>query len=69
MPTPNYCKCVFLGDELAMKNYHDPGVAAATGADGDRPRQTVPSRSEMIQEIDPGIGMSIFDGDILDYSY
>jgi len=65
---PDYCKCVFLGDELAMKNYHDlvsPPPQAPMAIGPGKPSVA----SEMIQEIDPGIGMSIFDGDILDYSY
>jgi hypothetical protein len=65
---PDYCKCVFVGDELAMKNYRDlgsPPPQAPTAIGPGKPSVA----SEMIQEIDPGFGATIFDGDILDYSY
>ena len=63
---PDYCKCVFLGNELAMRNYRDlvqPPQAPPMpiGPDGG------PVAGSLIQEIDPGI--SFFDGDILDYTY
>jgi hypothetical protein len=63
---PDYCKCVFLGNELAMKSYHDlvsppPQPPMPLGPDGG------PVAGSLIQELDPGI--PIFDGDILDYSY
>jgi hypothetical protein len=60
---PDYCKCVFLGNELAMKNYRDlvsPALAPMPlGPDGG------PVVGSLIQEIDPGI--PIVDGDFLDY--
>ena len=63
---PDYCKCVFLGDELAMRNYRDlisppPQPPMALGPDGG------PVAGSLIQEIDPGIDGAIADGDILDY--
>jgi hypothetical protein len=63
---PDYCKCVFLGNELAMKSYHDlvsppPLPPMPLGPDGG------PVAGSPIQELDPGI--PILDGDILDYSY
>jgi hypothetical protein len=63
---PDYCKCVFVGDELAMKNYHDtvaPGPQAPMTIGGGRPSIA----SEMIQEMDPVVGGTIYDGDILDF--
>ena len=33
---PDYCKCVFLGDALAMKNYQNSGIAGAASTDGHR---------------------------------
>lgn len=65
---PDYCKCVFVGGELAMKNYRDLTSPPAQppmplGPDGG------PVAGSLIQELDPGIGATIFDGDILDYSY
>ena len=65
---PDYCKCVFVGDELAMKNYRD-----LVSPPPQAPRAIGPGKpsvaSEMIQEMDSGVGATIFDGDILDYSY
>jgi hypothetical protein len=63
---PDYCKCVFVGDELAMKNYRDlvkppPQAPMVTG----RGKPSV--ASEMIQEMDPVLGGTIYDGDILDW--
>jgi hypothetical protein len=65
---PDYCKCVFVGNELAMKNYRDltspsPQPPMPLGPDGG------PVAGSLIQEIDPGIALTIGDGDILDYSY
>ncbi len=65
---PDYCKCVFVGDELAMKNYQDlvsPPPQAPMAIGPGKPSVA----SEMIQEMDADIGATIFDGDILDYSY
>lgn len=63
---PDYCKCVFLGGELAMRNYRDlisppSQPPMALGPDGG------PVAGSLMQEIDPGIGDAIADGDILDY--
>ncbi|MDR3420056.1 MAG: hypothetical protein P4L80_02245 [Xanthobacteraceae bacterium] len=63
---PDYCKCVFVGDELAMKNYRDlvsqpPQAPMAIGSDDNV------VANGLIQEIDPGLGLSIVEGDILDY--
>ncbi len=63
---PDYCKCVFLGNELAMKNYRDlisPPPQAPMAIGPGKPSIA----SEMIQEVDPGI--PFFDGDILDFPY
>jgi hypothetical protein len=65
---PDYCKCVFVGNELAMKNYQDmvspPQQAPMAIAPG-KPSVA----NQMIQEMDSDIGGTIFDGDILDYSF
>ena len=65
---PDYCKCVFLGNELAMTNYRallSPPQAPPmpTGPDGG------PVAGSLVQEMDPGIDLSIGNGDIFDYSY
>ncbi len=64
---PDYCKCVFLGDELAMKNYRDliaPGPLAPTTIGSD-----VSQATAIVQDMAPDVDRSIFDGDILDFSY
>jgi hypothetical protein len=63
---PDYCKCVFVGDEIAMQNYREltsppPQAPMAIGPG----KPTV--AQQMIQEIDPTLGGTIFEGDILDY--
>src|SRR5271155_5052547 len=58
---PDYCKCVFVGDELAMKNYQDmvsPPPQAPMAIGPGKPSIA----SQMIQEMDPSLGMTIFDG-------
>ena len=63
---PDYCRCVFLGNELAMKNYKNlvspqPQAPMVIGS-GDLPPTVA---QQMIDEVDPGL--AIVDGDILDY--
>ena len=63
---PDYCKCVFVGDETAMKNHRDlvsPPPQAPMAIGPGRPSVA----SEMIQEMDPVLGGTIYDGDILDF--
>ena len=63
---PNYCQCVFVGGEVAMTNLRalrtpiqQPPMPL--GPDGG------PVAGSLIEEIDPGLALSIGDGDILDY--
>jgi hypothetical protein len=61
---PEFCKCVFVGDALAMKNYlafvsPPPQAPMPLGPDGG------PVAGSLIQELDPGI--PLVDGDIFDY--
>jgi hypothetical protein len=63
---PDYCKCVFVGDETAMRNYRDmvaPPPQAPMAIGPGKPSVA----SEMIQEMDPVLGGTIYDGDILDF--
>lgn len=65
---PDYCVCAFVGDQLAMKNYQDmvsppPLAPRAVGSDGASPG------SQIIEDMDPGVSGSIYEGDILDYRY
>ena len=65
---PDYCQCVFVGNELAMKNYQDmvsPPSQAPMAIGPGKPSIA----SQMIQEMDPNLGVTIFDGDILDFSF
>jgi hypothetical protein len=61
---PDYCKCAFVGNELAMKNYQNlilpPPQAPMTVGSGP-PSVT----TEMIQEIDSGVDIPF--GDIFDF--
>jgi hypothetical protein len=61
---PDYCKCAFVGNELAMKNYENlispPPQAPMTVGSGP-PSVT----TEMIQEIDSGVDIPF--GDIFDF--
>jgi hypothetical protein len=61
---PDYCKCAFVGNELAMKNYQNltspPPQAPMTVGSGP-PSVT----TEMIQEIDSGVDVPF--GDIFDF--
>jgi hypothetical protein len=64
---PDYCRCVFVGNETAMKNYQALNAPSspppmAVGPDGG------PVAGPPIQEIDPTINVMIGNGDILDYS-
>jgi hypothetical protein len=72
---PDTCKCVFVGDEDAMKSYRDMAAkrspplqlqlpnAAALPSGG-----VTPERS-MIQDIDADAGSTIPEGDILDFKF
>jgi hypothetical protein len=65
---PDYCQCVFVGNELAMKNYQALNAPSSAppmpiGPDGGA------VAGSLVQEIDPSINMMIGNGDILDYSY
>jgi hypothetical protein len=65
---PDVCRCIFVGDELAMKNYRDlvsppPQVPMVIG-DGKPSALTEMMREE---EMDPTVGGTIYDGDILDF--
>jgi hypothetical protein len=64
---PDYCRCVFVGNEVAMKNYQALNAPSSTppmaiGPDGG------PTAGSLVQEIDPTINVMIGNGDILDYS-
>ena len=65
---PGLCKCAFIGDELAMKNYRDivsppPPAPMAVGS-GDSLLA-----NGVIIEMDPALGSTIERGDILDVPF
>ena len=63
---PELCKCVFLGDELAMANYGNmvsqPSSLPMPGGSG-----SLPPGASLYQDMDPNLSSSIPTGDILDY--
>lgn len=63
---PDLCKCVFLGDEVAMQSYEalasTTAPAPITGGSGG-----LPSGSLLIEEMNPDLSGSIAAGEILDY--
>ena len=64
---PDYCRCIFVGNELAMKNYralNAPSSAPPTPAGP----ASGPAPDSLAQEIDPSINLTEGNGDILDYS-
>lgn len=65
---PDYCQCVFLGGDSAMRNYRDlvnppPLPPMPSGP------TSVPSPGPLAIDIAPDVDLTIGDGDILDYSY
>ncbi|MGB7100656.1 MAG: hypothetical protein WBD95_18075 [Xanthobacteraceae bacterium] len=61
---PDYCRCVFLGGEMAMQNYRDlatPPTPIPTGPDSGPPSWP------FVLPLPPDI--AIGNGDTLDYSY
>jgi len=65
---PDYCQCVFLGGEMAMRNFRDLAMPPSpppmpTGPDGS------PVAGPLILPLAPDIDLTIGNGDILDYSY
>ena len=61
---PYLCKCVFVGDALAMSNYQSlvstPYTSTMPSADA------LPSGATLYQEMDPGMSSAIPDVDILE---
>src|SRR5271163_1969134 len=66
---PDLCKCVFLGDELAMANYQSmaspPSSPAAPGGPGGPPPGATLYQAPSYQDMDPNLSRSIPTGDIL----
>jgi hypothetical protein len=64
---PDYCRCIFVGNELAMKNYRALN-ARSSGPPMPLGPDRGPATGPLIEEIDPSINVMEGNGDILDYS-
>jgi hypothetical protein len=60
---PDLCKCVFVGNQMAMNGYHDLVTPSPSLPGVSNPA----SDNILVQDMDPGVSGSITDGDILDY--
>lgn len=65
---PDFCKCVFVGDEDAMKTYRDmvsrsPLLQLIIAPSG------LTQEGEMIQDMDRDMSDQIGEGNILDYKF
>lgn len=65
---PDTCKCVFLGNEDAMKTYRDMAAARLQQPIASPPSGVEPER-QIVQDIDGDAAEMITDGDILDYAF
>jgi hypothetical protein len=64
---PDYCRCIFVGNELAMKNYQRLNASSSAPPMPLGPDRG-PTTGSLIEEIDPAINVMEGNGDILDYS-
>jgi hypothetical protein len=64
---PDYCRCIFVGNELAMKNYRALNAPSSAPPMPSGPGSG-PAPDSLAQEIDPSINVMEGNGDILDYS-
>lgn len=60
---PDLCKCIFLGDEVAMQSYQ----AILAAANSANTAAQSPSRKLLIEKMNDDLNRSIAPGDILDY--
>jgi hypothetical protein len=63
---PDFCRCVFVGNELAMKNYRALNAPSSTPPMPIEPGGG-PATDSLADEIDPSINVMEGNGDILDY--
>lgn len=66
---PDACKCVFLGNELAMKTYHDMVSPPPQLRTVIAPSTGPTPEGEIIQDMDTDVSDMIPDGNILDYKF
>jgi hypothetical protein len=66
---PDLCKCVFLGDEVAMQSYQGlvAAAVASNAAKAANAAATTPAGKVLIEEMNTDLSSSIAPGDILDY--
>ena len=66
---PDLCKCVFLGNEVAMQSYKAMVAAAAASqaASAAHAAAQTPPGKVLIEEMNDDLNRSIAPGDILDY--
>jgi hypothetical protein len=68
---PDLCKCIFLGDEVAMQSYQGILAAAVASNATNAPNSTAatPAGKVSIEEMNADLSSSIAPGDILDYQF
>jgi hypothetical protein len=66
---PDLCKCIFLGDEIAMQSYQGlvAAAAASDAANAANSAAATPAGKVLIEEMNADLSNSIAPGDILDY--
>jgi hypothetical protein len=63
---PDLCKCVFVGNALAMANYQGLVSPSSPYISNMPSPGTIPPGARLYQEMDTGLSSTIPDGDILD---
>jgi len=63
---PDLCKCVFVGNALAMANYQSLMSSPSMSSPLPSGQSAVPPGATLYQDMDPRLSNSIPDGDILD---
>jgi hypothetical protein len=66
---PDVCKCVFLGDQRAMKTYRDMVSPPPQLQTVIAPSNGATPEAVMIQDMDSDLSDMIPDGNILDYKF
>jgi len=66
---PDLCKCIFLGDKVAMQSYQGilAAAAASNTANAANAAAATPAGKVLIEEMNDDLSRSIAPGDILDY--
>jgi hypothetical protein len=64
---PDFCRCIFVGNELAMKNFRALNAPSSAPPMPIGPGGGIATDS-LAQELDPSLNVMEGNGDILDYS-